>query len=480
MMMKRKILLFSFFLIITLFLSGQDQEDKLLKRLEYEVSVNAQLVPIFAMDSQGNPVYDLEKEEIELYADGKLAEIIYFARYQVEEDEEQIPGRINLIILDTLISNKNTMVPAQAIVMGIIDRASPGDAFVILESNQVTGFRYVIGPEKDKKKLSEAIKKIVKHYMRRRVLLTMKLPKAEDYSDPKAYELALRMYGLHYNKTQREREKYQRDIWIFSDSLKQLKYALKTITQPKTFYLISAGHIPGAMGNTATYYRFLEAAAKAINYGGCMFYLVNPLKQKYPTGGTGLKFMADEVGGKFITGTSTEDIVKKVKKSTSAYYELAFYLEKKPDKKNRIQLKCQRKGIELITINYSERSTPYHEMKPLEKKLFALNVVNGGSWSRMVARVGKVNYKTLSNDREQSKNHQLKTIEITIPPTIRNRQLDFFLVNIDPKTQKANIGMTGKRVGKTETLRFQARANRKQYFVIIEPYQPFCIYNQVD
>jgi hypothetical protein len=90
------------------------------------------------------------------------------------------------------------------------------------------------------------------------------------------------MYGVAYDKNQQEREKYQHDIWIFSDSLKQLKYALRTITHPKTVYLVSAGPVPGAMGNTATYYRFLEDAAKEINYGGSMFYLVNPLKQKNP------------------------------------------------------------------------------------------------------------------------------------------------------------------------------------------------------
>ena len=43
---------------------------------------------------------------------------------------------INFIILDTLVSNKNTLGLARFIATGIINNASAGDSFVILESNQ--------------------------------------------------------------------------------------------------------------------------------------------------------------------------------------------------------------------------------------------------------------------------------------------------------------------------------------------------------
>ena len=472
-------------LLLAPFLTGQDQENKLLKRFQYEVSVNVQLIPMFAIDSQGNPVYDLKKEEIQLYADGKPTDIIYFAQYRLEEEKEQSGGpapsgqsleRLNFIIMDTLISNKNTVVPAQTVAMGIIKQAPPGDAFVILESNQISGFRYVIGPEKDKNVLYDAIKGIVKLYMRRRVFLTEKLPKAQDYSDPKAYEIALQMFGVAYNETQREREKYQHDIWMFADSLNQLKYALKTITHPKTVYLISAGQIPEAMGDTATYFRFLEDAAKAINFGGSMFYLINPLKQKKSSGGTELKFMADQVGGKFITGSSSGDIIRQVTQSTSAYYEAAYTTENQEDTRSRIRLECNRKEVDLITINYSERSTPYRQMNPMEKKLFALNVINGGSWSRMVGRVGKIEFKTLTDTGDPS----AKTIEISTPPKMINRSLDLFLVNVDPASGKATIGLNTKEGREKEVLRFPVQKGQYQYFVIIEPSQPFCIYNKVD
>ncbi|HLP44308.1 MAG TPA: hypothetical protein VK469_00065, partial [Candidatus Kapabacteria bacterium] len=61
------------------------------ERLEYELSVDVRLVPVFAVDSRGNPVYDLQKEEVELYAEGKPADIFYFNSYQVDAHEKNNP-----------------------------------------------------------------------------------------------------------------------------------------------------------------------------------------------------------------------------------------------------------------------------------------------------------------------------------------------------------------------------------------------------
>ena len=147
--------------------------------------------------------------------------------------------------------------------------------------------------------------------------------------------------------------------------------------------------------NPVTYLRFLEEAAKEINYGGSLFYLINPLKQKKRGRGSDLKFMADAAGGKFISGTGMNDIVTQVKNSTSAYYELAFSPPPSAaGKKSRIEIKCKRKGVELTTIAHSEKERPYRSMKNMEKRMFVLNVINGGSWSRMTASVKQVKYKS--------------------------------------------------------------------------------------
>jgi hypothetical protein len=40
------------------------------KELKYEVAVHAQIIPMFAIDSLGNPIFDLKKEDLELWVNG--------------------------------------------------------------------------------------------------------------------------------------------------------------------------------------------------------------------------------------------------------------------------------------------------------------------------------------------------------------------------------------------------------------------------
>jgi len=448
-------------------------------KLKYEVSVDAQLVPVFVVDKDGNPVFDLKKEDFQLYADNEPVEIISFSSYRREGQEKQkpetvkAPERMNFIILDTLISNRNLLGITRAIAMGIIEKSSPGDSFIILESNQITGLQYVTGPEKDKKLLFKALKKIEKRYMTRDVTLAPDLARESQRavaSNGPARETAMLIMAIKMVEVERERQRYRRDIRTLADSIQQLKYALKTIKLPKTVFLISTGPMKFALGELpVTSYRYLEDAAKAVNFGGALFYMVNPLAFKRERQRTDLKFVTDNVAGKFIHGASFPEIIDNVGKSTSAYYEMAFQPVKKDGLKSRIRVECKRKGMEPISLAYSEKSTPYPRMKLMEKKLFALNVVTDGSWSRMVSKVGRVKYKRLNPG----------IIEINVPPAMRNRRLDVFRVHVDPQTQKARFEFEKRVMGKNAQIRVTPMENRDSYFVIIEPETPICIYNRV-
>ncbi|HLP59497.1 MAG TPA: hypothetical protein VK186_11735, partial [Candidatus Deferrimicrobium sp.] len=174
-------------------------------------------------------------------------------------------------------------------------------------------------------------------------------------------------------------------------------------------------------------------------------------------------------------GANLDDIITKVKNSTSAYYELAFYPEQKNDPLSRIILKCKREGVELISIGYSEKGKPYRQMNAIEKKLFALNIINGGAWSRMAAKVGRIKFaKTKNKDHAPG-----ETIEISIPPVMCNRQLDEFTIYLDPATQKASLNY--EQIKMTEKALIDAIPKEKQqlYFVLIDPVTSCCVYNQV-
>jgi VWFA-related protein len=484
--------------------------------LEYEVNVRAMIIPLFAVDAKGSPVYDLKEGDIQLLVDGKPVDIAQFTAFTLREQERvkaaaapaarKLPvpgeeveamGRISFIILDSVANDKKGIGRARKIAVGIINNSPGKDAFVILESNPGSGLKYIMGPETDKKKLTAVIKKIKMfagsaYSSKRRKPLGIDASGARSVKEPqepvnsgKSVESSDRMrdYRRHMlkvkmQKAENERTDYRMMMQRFAFSLGQLKYALQTIIQPKTVFLISGG-VPAyqLQYDVIRYHKFLGASARAINQGGGLLYVVNSVRPKRAGAGETLKHMADVSGGKYFAGSDTGRIVSHVKSHTTAYYELAFYPGKAVKNNLRIKVKCKRKGVEINTVNHAERGKPYKEMKTLQKKLFALSVVTGGSWSRIVGRVQKIKIKKIKKDSSPS----AKTVALKLPAVLADKDVDIFTVNLDPLTMKANITLARKRAvsGKRMEINVPVEKDRTQHVVIVEPAKTFCVYNQV-
>lgn len=507
-------LLFVFLLGIGLFftvpLAAQDQH----KPLQYEVNVRAVIIPVFAVDAKGNPVYDLKEEEVEFFIDGSPFEIAQFTAFTFAEqtvaptlkDGQRQPvktlDRFNFIILDSVANSTAGVRRAREIALGIVHKSPAGDAFIIIETNPVSGMRYILGPETDKKKLTNAIKKIkmfggIRYSRSMRKPPTMGAVRRADNSEPvktgldsssefkqKTTDYQRRMTALQFQKVEYEDKEYLETVKRFAYSLSQLKYALKTIIQPKTVFLISGGVPEHRLRyDVIKYYKFLGKSARAINHGGSMLYMVNSVSPKRAGAGETLRFMAKESGGKYFGGSDIGKIVTRVNKHTTAYYELAFYPGNRVQDILRIKLKCKRKGIELNTVNYAEKGTPYGEMKPLQKKLFALSVVTGGSWSRIVGQVRKIKLKKLKKPLPQTESppnkSDFKFVSVPLPVKFRNRELDIFTINLEPGTMAANINMSHRRANDKLDAAVPVEKGKIQHVVVVEPVKTLCIYNRV-
>jgi len=116
-------------------------------------------------------------------------------------------------------------------------------------------------------------------------------------------------------------------------------------------------------------------------------------------------------------------------------------------------------------------------MKVPQKKLFALNVVLGGSWSRMVGKVQRVACQKLGETPK--KKIMIKKINVNIVKELQNRNLDIFVLNVDPVTLEADIDVFQQKMSEKETIEVEAQTGRKQYIVIVEPEKSHCIYTQV-
>jgi VWFA-related protein len=488
-------IMMTLFLVLFLSINLRAQEP-----LEYEVSVEAMLVPLFAVDASGSPVYDLKQEELELFVNNKPIEITHFQRYEFEYDKEitreitikdkkepafRPPDRAIFIIIDGVFNTSEGLRRTKKIASKLIKGASEGDRFIIIENTFSGGLKHIAGPGGNRDLWLKNIKKIAPlppPIWMRKLYQTNDLTNIEGGSE---YRM------LTGSRKSIEKIEYKNIVRRSSHILSQFKYALKTITEPKIVFLISEGVAKGAFEESVdpvdpkrglfvkTYlFNYLNEIVKAVNQGGSVLYTINPqnIEKSIDQGASGemsLRYLASESGGEYFAGSDTDKIIKRIKKTTAAYYELAFHIPAQLGDNLELTIKCKRKDVRVHTLSHSERNRPYHKMEPVQKKIFALNVVTGGSWSRMVAMVTKAKIKKIKKEKG------LYNVNVELPAEMKNRNLDVCLLYLGPTTEAVDMDFETIKVKESLDLKIPRMKNKRQFFVIIDPTIPYCIYNRI-
>ncbi len=527
--MKKILLIIILILLLSIMQLAQEEP------LKYSIYVNVKLLPVFALDSDGNPVFDLKKEEMELYVNEKPYKIAHFKRFDFEsttiEKQEIIPKeneRVVFIILDSMFNSSAGFRRSKEIAANLVRAGKQGDYFIVFENNLYTGLKHIGGNGQSKKQLIKKIKKLTRPIERwpTQLYSSRELSNNIDFSiitdarlETDAWESLRRLTLVS------EQSRYNFQVQHFSRILSHFKYILKTISKPKLVFLISEGMSQGAFKRdtkseedfmqrepidqlplnaedlramqfksilnkdeiktpedsrvySTFLFRYLNDIVKSINYGGSVLYTINPRKiddtnEEGKSGEMSLRYLASESGGKYFAGSDPEEIVKRIKKSTAAYYEMAFYTDPENGQELQIDLRCKRKGIRLYTSNYAEGSCSYSEMDPIQKKMFALNVVSGGNWSRTLGKIRRVTHKKIKNGDKNT-----FTLTVPLPNEMKNKKLEMFLIHMDTKTQRVNMDILEKEAKDWINLTIEPRKNKKQFFVIIEPSETYCIYNK--
>lgn len=513
-------LITAFYQPLTAAEAGQDP-------ITHKISVDVMLVPIFVVGDDGNPVFDLKKEDFEVYANGAPVEIAQFIPFHFEHLEEVVekvtvtkkkgrdkePSRAVFLIIDSVFNSIPGYRRAKRIAIDIIQNGSSEDMFIVLENRAGGGPRHIAGPDESRESIIKEINKLKlpTGKWERDLHLTREWNILADsqYYDP--VHNAASLEDLTNRVRYTDQLAYKNQAHHFSRFLARFKYALKTITRPKVVFLISEGIAKAAFKelkepekvpeyaksqsafrktekrvseeNEAREMRLFEdmqKIVKAMNEGGSVLYTINPGKFRHDEEASGemsLKYLAHESGGQYIAGSDAEKIIKKVKKTTAAYYELAFAAAPDLGKNIDLQIKCKREGVKINTFKQTERTKPYFRMDPVGKKLFALNMVTGGSWSRMMGKVVRIKYRMLRNEKSGDETYVM--IEVPLPKKMKDRKLDMFLVQLDPKTKKVHIEMLTQAVKDRANFIIRKKDDTKEFFVIIEPLFSYCIYNQV-
>jgi hypothetical protein len=119
-------------------------------------------------------------------------------------------------------------------------------------------------------------------------------------------------------------------------------------------------------------------------------------------------------------------------------------------------------------------------MDSLQKKMFALNVVTGGSWSRNSGKVMLIPFQRLKDEKKEK--GYMYTLDVPLPNQMKNKRLDIFLIYRDTQTNRVDMSFVTKKVKNWVKIKIKNRSTQnkelEEFFVIIEPENAYCIYNK--
>jgi hypothetical protein len=497
--------------------------------IKHEVSVSRSLIPFYAYDSGGNPVYDLKMEELQLYINGKRMEITDFNRIVFEYDWETmqkvkvterkikptspVQERVVFLVVDTMFNSFYGIKRAKEICNKLIDSDSFSFAsqFVIMENSLFGGLKLIGGPENDKKRLKKFLKKIS------RIPVDSPEEGGEDVSS-RNFE------GFGSSRRRRVERKMERwnkkeKVKFFCGFLSQLKYSLQAITQPKLVFLVSEGIDEILFYDSNPYMKEhivadssmidqVKKLVKEINEGGGLMYAIYSGRPKIykkvsgispgesgssglatgedddftldsinflpfvrESGVSSLKDIALGTGARFYDDVS-ERMVKEIHNSTAAYYELAFVPKVDPGTDMHIKIKCKRKGVRIDSILQAKSSIDYIDMNKIQKKVFAINVALGRSWAHTTEKTRKALFWGKDNQ-----------VQVKMPEEMNGRRVDVFLIWFDKDLTNPHLTMKSSIGADIETIEIEPKEsdrNKSLYFVIVESESGQCVYNQVN
>lgn len=492
--------------------------------IKHEVAVKRMLIPVFAYDKKGKPVEDLKLSEITLLVNGKPMSItdmhrIKFTHEEAKRDSATTPAaepkvsakpqRVVFLVLDSMYNSFYGLKKAKKVASKLVESKTLGTEFVIIEHSMFGGLKLLGGPESNTRKLKKYIKNVSRISAKERVEsfdITNRNPAINPKTDFNA------LGNHHEKKHQKQQTKF------FVDFMAQLKYTLQAITKPKLVFFMSEGfseilfyETNSNMAHSLSFdpdilYR-LNQLVQEINAGGSMMYSVftgrmKNYKQMYNNsplgkGGDGglweelgftlenmdvpisklsgvesLKTISEGTGGRLFEG-STQQIIENVESMTAAYYELAFSPAQNSRNTMRIKVKCTRPGVTIDAIARTVKRESYKEMERLQKKVFALNLMQGREWARLMAnKIEKIPFTSLAQAQH--------TVRVPIPQQFKEKVLDVFQVSFQDDFSKPEIKM--KRIKAADSTAIEYKKFKEAsalYFLIIDPETTYCMYNRI-
>jgi hypothetical protein len=452
------------------------------KKLTYDLAVNILSVPFVAVGKSGQPLFDLKQEELELYLNGRRTPIsqmygIAFKDDDVSGKDDNVSGkdddvsgtnrletpkkkkvkrdsRLMFLVIDSVFNGYLGLKYSKQIVKDMVKKAPPEDKFILLEIT-LNGLKYVTGPVPGGTNIAADLRKVEKNAQKLAKWIPTMNEKRSMASGSGKQGGTLAMNMISYLDGNRSADSLT--VRMYTDAYKQLKRVLKMLDGPKQTFIFTEGFASYSGGREYTYRKTMETLSNYVYDGGSV------LRRVWTKG---------------MRPHQLKQYARGLNKSVSAYYEIFFRPGKKIGGNLKIEIKCKREGVRINAVGHKEREKPYWKMKTHQKKVFAISVVTGLSFSGISGRVYKAPYRILKS--ENANGERLVTLKVNMPEQLKNRKLDMYLLRFDDAYRDADVTVLPTHVKGGHEFTLQTlKEKRHLFFLFIDPRTTNTIFNKV-
>lgn len=365
--------------------AGESTAESVLPRTlptEDRVDVELRTVPFYVVDGDGQPVYDLRPEEIELVVEGEAFSPDTFDAYRLggtasseshsTAEREPAPGqpaptyertvhRHVFFLFDTAFSSARSLRRSLDAAFGLLQTLPESDRLYLILHHPEQGFRQELGPiaanPAGKEGLRQALEKLKPEIQRLQIAAEANLPPMSLAVPQSTVEGAGGKLGPGRNGTPAEqvhnayeqvgnlgRTEYQSVAEQLAESYVVFAAALRQVTEPKVVLnftggiddrLYFQGDVPFVgVGSTEAYLVDVRRSSPLVGRfqgpltelaeSGATFLFVNGAAEG-ARGAESLHHMGEVTGGTVIASTDAAILERRIAASTSAYYEAGFY-----------------------------------------------------------------------------------------------------------------------------------------------------------
>ncbi|HEY4591513.1 MAG TPA: hypothetical protein VIJ61_03845 [Thermoanaerobaculia bacterium] len=379
------------------------------------VNVEVKIVPFYAVDAQGNPVYDLRQDEVELRVGGARVPVESFDRYVIQSGRDgsqaspltPTPSRSVFFLFDQTFSSPTGFNADKRLAARMV-QSWPGGDRMFLMTHGTTGIERKLGPvppdAEGKKELLAAIAALEPEARR----LELQENTNADFGAPAGRASRGLVSGAAPGSQRASvddgiqgsvRNEYHNVARDFAVSLGDFAAELRRISGPKLLVLFSQGMDSDLyfVGNNGLKVysddsvevdsrrapplvdRFRQPLA-ALAESGTVLLFVNTDRGPEDDADSVLRHMAQTAGGLYVEGRDPRDLEQRIAGSTTAYYEAAFHPAASLLQRDSaaVEVAVRRPGVKVWAPAAVRTRESYLDLSAAEKRRMVIDLLSGG------------------------------------------------------------------------------------------------------